>query len=154
MSAGVELIGMDKVADVVRSRVRSAWTGVGEVAITVGGKRGGHLNALIAQTQKHLGRNPWYQNQDTLAKIRKVAKDAATADKPIRDSILRQIGRLLLLGVLENVRNQKNRDGTTFRELSARYAAFKRRKFGYIHPILQATGDLLGGLRVVVTKTS
>jgi len=58
------------------------------------------------------------------------------------------IGNMLLISVQENVATQRNPDGSAFRPLSPNYAAAKRRKFGFVTPVLRASGDLLGGLKV------
>jgi hypothetical protein len=56
------------------------------------------------------------------------------------------------MSIRRNVEEQRNPDGSAFTKLTAAYARRKQRKVGFIVPILRATGDLLGGLRVRVDR--
>jgi len=146
----VTMTGFDAITKVIAGKARAI--GTTEFAVVAGGKRGQAKNTLIAKVQKHFDRNPWYIGKESREALRFVARGLASPMPSTAVSATKQIGVLLLDSVRSNVEKMKNADGSTFRELTARYAAFKRRKFGFIHPILRATNDLLGGLRVEVTK--
>ncbi len=147
----VELQGYDKIAAVIAGKVRAA--GTIEFDVIPGGNRGPHRNALIARIQEARDRNPWYLGKEALEGIRFASRGLISLDATTVASSIRTISDLLLTAVRANVGAMKNPDGSSFRELSAKYAAFKRRKFGFIHPILKATNDLIGGLKVLVKKT-
>ncbi len=147
----VELQGMDKMAAVIAGKVRAA--GTIEFDVVPGGSRGPHRNALIARIQQARDRDPWYLGKEAMDGIRFASRGLTSFDATTIASSVRTISDLLLTAVRANVEAMKNPDGSTFRQLSAKYAAFKRRKFGFIHPILKATNDLIGGLKVLVKKT-
>jgi len=65
---------------------------------------------------------------------------------------LQRIGDKMLKVMLGHVKSQTSKGGVPFRGLTDSYAAYKRRKYGFTVPILKATGDLLGGLRVRVDR--
>ena len=148
----VTMEGFDKMSAIIAGKVRAV--GTVEFDVIPGGRRGPQLNALIAHVQQARERNPWYLAKESKEAIRFTARGLASLDYNTVSQSIRTIGTLLLDAVRVNVENQRNADGTTFRELTARYAAFKRRKHGFIHSILKATNDLLGGLRVAVTRTT
>lgn len=153
MSAGVTMEGGDRIAEAIRTKLLKTSAAIGTVTIGVvaGGRRGPEKNALIARVQADRQRNPWYIDKDTMTAIRFLARGLG-GESTDKTSIFRQIGTLLVESVRKNVAAQKNANGSTFAELSARYAAFKRRKFGFVHPILKASSDLLDGLKAVITK--
>jgi len=153
MSVGASMEGGERIAEAIRTKLLKTSAAIGTVTIGVvpGGRRGPEKNALIARVQADRKRNPWYLDKDTLSAIRFVARGLGSESVDAA-AVFRQIGGLLVETVRKNVGAQKNANGSTFAELSARYANFKRRKFGYIHPILRATGDLLDGLKAVITK--
>lgn len=122
-----------------------------EIAVVTGGTRGASKNALIARVQSAYGRNPFYLNAKTLQVIRAAARGlfgAAGTAKRTSDSI----GAAMLVSINENVGKQQNPDGGKFAELTTGYARRKQAKWGFVKPILRASGDLLGGLRVRVTR--
>lgn len=153
MSVGVDMTGGDRIADAIRTKLLKTSAAIGTITIGVaaGGRRGPEKNALIARVQADRQRNPWYLDKDTMSAIRFLARGLG-AESVDAAGVFRQIGGLLVDAVRKNVAAQRNSSGSTFAELSARYAAFKRRKFGFTHPVLRATGDLLDGLKAVITK--
>ena len=126
--------------------------GTVEFAVVAGGSRGQAKNTMIAKVQQARERDPWFINRESREALKFAARGLASIASDTAAAAAQQIKTLLFDAVRTNVENMKNADGTTFRELTARYAAFKRRKFGFISPILRATNDLLGGLRVMVTR--
>lgn len=148
----VTMEGFDKISAIIAGKVQPI--GTTTFSVVAGGRRGQEKNTLIAQVQAARDRDPWYLSTDSKQAIRFVARGLASFDQSTVINAVSQIGKLLLDAARVNVENQRNASGSTFAELSARYAAFKRRKFGFIHPILKATNDLLGGLRVVVTRNT
>jgi hypothetical protein len=153
MFVEAKMEGTDQIAAAIRSKLLKTSAAIGTVTIGVvaGGSRGSAKNSLIAQVQAARKRNPWYLDRDTMTAIRFVLRGVGAEDADI-PGILRRIGGFMVDGVRNHVEQMKNANGSTFAELSARYAAFKRRKYGYIHPILSASKDLLNGLRAVVTR--
>ena len=153
MSVGATYEGGDRIAEAIRAKLLKTSAAIGTVTtgVAAGGRRGPEKNALIARVQADRKRNPWYIDKDTMTAIRFVARGLGGEDVD-KTAVFRQIGALLVDAVRKNVAAQKNANGSTFAELSARYAAFKRRKYGYTHPILRAAGDLLDGLKAVITK--
>lgn len=120
------------------------------IAVTTGGARGAEKNALIARVQAAHGRNLAYINSRAMQLIRAAIpglfQGAAAARRTAE-----AIGNAMLISIQENVAAQRNPDGSAFRPLSPNYAAAKRRKFGFVVPVLRASGDLLGGLKVRIT---
>ena len=153
MSAGVTMEGENTVAAAIGRRLlrTAATVGTVQIGVVAGGRRGPAKNALIAQVQAARQRNPWYLDKDATTAIRFLVRGLAGEDVD-QMSVFRQIGGLMVEAVKRNIENQRGPSGATFRELSARYAAFKRRKYGFIAPILKATGDLIDGLKAVVTQ--
>lgn len=147
--------GTDQIANVIRSKLLKSNAAIGNVEIGVvpGGRRGTEKNALIARVQAGMQRNPWYLSKDDLTAIRFLLRGLAGGDGSRVDAVLKQIGAIMVDATRSHVEQMKNANGSTFRELTARYAAFKRRKFGQIHPILKASNDLLGGLKAVISRT-
>jgi hypothetical protein len=152
MIAGVELQD-DGAEAAIEAQIKSVLQGVdgATVDIEAGGARGGALNALIARVQKTFRRNPFYLDEQAKEAIRFALRGATAAQFSTRLRSLLLVGDLMKSAVLRNVDEQQNPDGSAFKELTAAYAAAKRRKHGFIVPILKATGDLLGGLKVRVT---
>jgi hypothetical protein len=152
MSAGATMEGTDRIAEAIRTAIlkHKAATGIVEVAVVPGGKRGTAKNALIARVQAAMQRNPWYLDKDTMTMIRFLAR--GLTDEMRAPEALKRIGDLMVDAVRKNIEAQRGPGGKTFRELTAAYAAFKRRKNGFISPILRATGDLLDNLKAVITR--
>ena len=146
----VTMTGFDAITNIIAGKVKAI--GTTEFAVVAGGSRGAAKNALIARVQAALDRDPWYLGRESKEALRFVVRGLASPESSTRAAAVKQVGVLLLDAVRSNVEKMKNPNGTTFRELTDRYAAFKRRKHGFIHPILKASNDLLGGLRVVVTR--
>lgn len=155
MTVAATMEGTDQIAGAIRTKLLKTNVAIGTVTIGVatGGRRGAEKNAMIARVQAGLKRNPWYVDKDTLTAIRFLLRGVSgeNADVP---SILKQIGDVMVNAVRLHVEQMRNSNGSTFAELSARYAAFKRRKYGFIHPILKASNDLLGGLKAVIMRTT
>jgi hypothetical protein len=139
---------VDTVTHVVHERLGETW----EFEVVAGGKRGATKNALIAHAQANHRRDPWYLNKKTLQTMRFLVNGLTSLASSTRDMAARQIGDLLLINVGENVASQKNKGGDKFAALTAGYAKRKQRKFGFTIPILKATGDLLGGLKVRISR--
>ncbi len=155
MSVGVHMEGLDQVAQAIRAKLMKSGAAVGtvEIGVVAGGRRGPEKNSLIARVQAAMKRNPWFIDKDTMQAIRFVARGFTSEDASVVASAFKQIGTLLVDGVRQHIGQMKNANGSTFTELTTRYAAFKRRKHGFIHPVLRATGDLMDGLRAVITRT-
>lgn len=128
----------------------------GDVVFEVyaGGTRGGAQNAMIAAVQAALDRNPFYVNDKSKAAIVEAIRKLFDSSRGVRAMAENTIKQLLLIAIGENFQAQRNPNGGKFRPLTAAYAAAKRRKFGFVTPVLKATGDLLGGLKVRVTRKS
>lgn len=156
MSAGVSMEGTAQIANAIGAKLLKMTQAVGttEIGVIAGGRRGAAKNALIAQVQAARKRNPWYLDKDAMTAIRFIARGLASEEPGTVASALKQIGALMVDGVRRNIENQKGPGGATFAELTARYAAFKRRKVGFIHPILRLTGDLMDNLKAVITRRS
>lgn len=117
--------------------------------VTTGsGSRSEQTNALIAVVQAENGRNPFYLNQQQSAvvvgQVAKIATGKGFNWRTVSDSILTFIK--------QNAAAQISASGYPFKPLTAAYAQRKKRQFGFVTPILRATGDLLGGLRVRVDR--
>jgi hypothetical protein len=123
-----------------------------EIAVVAGGKRGALKNALIAHAQANQQRDPFYVNKRAMEMIRFLAKGLVSKAMGVRESAAKQIGDAMLISIGENVKGQRNVGGDSFRPLTAGYALRKQRKFGFVRPVLKATGDLLSGLRVRITR--
>ncbi len=158
MSVGVQMEGLDQIATTITTTLLKLGLPSGSVAIVTGGRRGPAKNALIAQVQAARSRNPWFIGADEMTAIRTLLHELIRQQAAFGLSrglaaprFLKDVGDLMVKSVRQNILQQKNKDGSTFAELSARYAAFKRRKYGFIHPVLVASRDLIDGLRAVVT---
>jgi len=161
MSVAVVMEGSDQVANAIQTALVNLHLPSGSVEIVAGGRRGEAKNALIAQVQAAKQRNPWYINDDIMLLVRSNLHELIRQQTAfglgrnlVGPQFLKDVGNLMVLSVQENIRQQKNKDGTTFGELSARYAAFKRRKYGFVHPILVASRDLIDGIKAVIHKTA
>lgn len=121
--------------------------------VKTGGQRGGSVNRMIAEVQAGRQRSPWYLNKKAIEGIRFAARGLLSVAGGTRRAAEQAIKSLMLISIGENVQAQKNPDGSKFTQLTARYAAYKRRRFGYSTKILQASGDLLGGLKVEVRRS-
>ena len=154
MSAGVAMQGTEQIADAIRKKLLKHTAAIGtiEIGVVAGGRRGEAKNALIARVQQAKQRDPWYLDKDTMQAIRFVARGLGSEDENVIEAAIKQLGALMVSAVKKNIENQKGPSGLSFRELGARYAAFKRRKYGFISPILRATGDLMDNLRAVARK--
>ena len=155
MSVGATMDGTDQIASAIRTKLLKTSAALGTVTIGVvpGGRRGADKNAMIARVQANLQRDPWYLDKDTMSAIRFLVRGAASSAPSVLAPSLKQIGDIMINAVRAHVEQMKNSNGSTFKELTARYAAFKRRKFGFIHPVLRASNDLLGGLKAVIIRT-
>lgn len=155
MAAAAELQGIgDQVARIVKlkaTQVSGALDGT-RLSVVPGGARGAEKNALIAAVQAGRQRSPWYIDSGDMEPIRFVAKALGSADASVRQRAITTIGQLMLAAIAHNVERQRDKSGGRFAPLSKAYAAYKQRKFGFIAPILKATNDLLGNLRVTVDK--
>jgi hypothetical protein len=154
MSAGAQLQGLDGIARFVQLKALKVSQSLDGTRISVvpSGARGADQNAIIARAQANRGRAPWYISREDMEPIRFVAKALGSADAGVRQQAITSIGQLMLAAIGNNIAKQSNADGARFAPLTAAYAAFKRRKFGFIAPILKATNDLLGGLRVKIDR--
>jgi hypothetical protein len=153
MGVSIEIEGLAGVAQRLEARIREQAGQDTEIAIVAGGARGASKNALIAKFQAARLRNPFYLNARTVGIVKAAAPalfSAAGAAKRTAETI----GAAMLISIHENVDAQRNADGGKFTALSAKYAAYKRRKFGFVTPVLRATGDLLGGLKVRVIRAA
>ena len=124
-----------------------------EFAVKTGGARGAHQNRIIAAVQAHRTRNPWFLDAPGRASLAGIAGNLLSTAAGVRKAAEDVISKIMLDSIARNVASQRNADGSAFAPLTANYAAWKRRKFG-ARGILQATGDLLGGLIVAVTRTT
>lgn len=155
MSAGAEIKGLgEQIAKAVTFKavqVSSALDGT-RISVVPSGARGADRNATIAAVQRKHGRSPWYISKGDMEPIRFVAKSLGSADASLRQRAITTIGQLMLAAIGNNIAKQSNADGARFARLTKAYAAYKQRKFGFIAPILKATNDLLGGLRVRIDR--
>lgn len=161
MSASAELQGIgDQIAVAVKlkaTKVSVALDGT-RISVVPAGKRGADQNAKIAGVQADKEnktkwkRNPWYISREDMEPIRFVLKAIGSPDASVRQRAIKSVGDLMLIAVAKNIEKQLNPGGSAFTPLSKAYAAFKQRKFGFIAPILKASGDLIGDLRIAVDK--
>jgi len=152
MSVGVEIQGEDGIGAAIQASLNAALRGLdgASVSVVAGGARGQSRNTLIAKIQAKQLRDPFYLDQDAREAIQFAINGLMSAQYAVRRRALVLVGDLMLNAVGRNVERQENPGGQSFKALTAKYAAAKRRKFGFVTPILKATGDLLGGLRVVI----
>lgn len=146
--------GEEKIGAAITAAIQNIGKDVdgASVSIVAGGSRGQDKNTLIAKVQAAVKRNPFYISKETREVLRFVARGLTSRDYNTRRRALDEMGQALLIGVYQNVERQRNPDGTAFKALTAAYAAYKRRKFGFVIPVLRATGDLLGGLKVLIDR--
>jgi hypothetical protein len=124
------------------------------IEVVAGGRRGAAENTRIAVRQAELGRDPFYVAKDVRKEIAKVAPGVMSPVPAVVRKALTLMQDLLLVGIHRNVERQRNADGTPFTPLTAPYAKWKLRRFGFVRPILRATGDFLDGLRTRVKKVA
>ena len=144
----------DGVRSEIEARISQVLGSINGTTIDVvaGGSRGGTKNALIARVQTGHLRNPFYLDREAKDAVRFAAGGLSAAQYSTRQRAVGIIGDLMLLAIGRNVEKQQNPNASKFKPLTPAYAAAKRRKFGFVTPILKATNDLLGGLRVRVGK--
>ena len=123
-----------------------------EIELHFGGKRGDARNRMIAEVQKKRGRNPFFLDKDAIATIKPMVGQLVNSYAGVRRMAARQIGEAMIDAIARNVGAQRGPGGRGFTPLSPEYAKRKRKQFGFIQPILKATGDLLGGLVVRVQR--
>lgn len=157
MSVGMDIAGIGPaVSAAVAAKAKAVMLSTDGIAVSVvaGGNRGADKNALIAAVQAARKRSPWFikKGSETWSALRFVAGGLTSSDYSVRKRAVDQIGKLMIEAIGLNVAAQRNQDGSAFAPLTAAYAGYKRRKFGFVAPILKATGDLLGGLRVRVDR--
>jgi hypothetical protein len=138
----------------IERRMRPLASGDAVVSVMTGGRRGADENAMIAHVQADARRNPYYIGKERLFEIRRVVKKAWESPEGITEAVLRQIGKMMIEAIEANVGAQRNKSGSPFAPLSKAYAAAKQRRFKRNLNILEATGDLIGGLRVVVARVT
>ena len=149
----VEFQDLDKIARMIEAKVAAVSADAHTtISIVAGGQRGQALNTLIARVQAGVDRNPFYLSKDEREALKFILRGMTSEDAGTRRAAVDKAGREMLDAVLRHVLQQQNKSGKPFKALSERYAAYKRRKFGFVVPILKATGDLLGGLRVLVDR--
>ncbi len=154
VSMQIDAEGIGSVQEQVAADLQSRLPEPIEIAVVAGGKRGALKNALIAHAQANQQRDPFYLNKRAMEVIRFLAKGLVSKAVGVRESAAKQMGDAMLISIGENVQGQRNPKGDRFRPLTAGYALRKQRKHGFTIPILKATGDLLSGLRVRITKGS
>lgn len=146
----MQVEGLAGVQQRIEARLREQVGQDTEIAIVAGGVRGGAKNAMIARVQAAMGRNLAYAGSKTMQLIR--AAVPGLLRPGTHGPTAQAIGNMLIIGINENVGAQKNPDGSTFKALTPGYARRKQAKWGFVRPIMRASGDLLGGLRVRVTR--
>lgn len=156
MSASIEIEGEDGIGSAIEASINRAIGGLdGAVAsIVAGGRRGQGTNTLIAKVQTGQMRDPFYLDAQARQAIRFALNGLTAGNYSTRMRALVLAGELMLNAIARNVERQQNADGQSFKDLTAKYAAAKRRKFGFVTPILRATGDLLGNLKARVDGLS
>ncbi len=154
MTTGVTLEGQDGIGKAIEAKIKAAMGSIDgtEIAIVAGGSRGGETNAMIAKVQAGHMRDPFYLDQQAREAVRFAANGLTAAQYSTKKRAVDIMGELMLNAIGRNVEKQRNPDGGKFKGLTPNYANYKRRKFGWVVPILKATNDLLGGLRVRVSK--
>lgn len=152
MSVGVEFQGEDKISSTIEAAIKASIGGMdgASVCVVAGGARGGDKNALIAKVQAKQLRDPFYLDAQAKEAIRFAAQGLTAAQYSTRKRAAALMGELMLNAIGRNVEKQQNANGGGFKPLSKNYAAYKRRRFGFVTPILRATGDLLKRLKVVI----
>lgn len=122
------------------------------IEILPAGKRGQSTNATIANVLKGQQRNPFYLDEQAKEAIRFAARGLTAAQYAVRKRAAELMGEVMLLGIARNVDKQRNENGSGFRALTSKYAAYKRRVHGFVTPITRATGDLMDNLKVRISK--
>lgn len=133
------------------TQVMGAFEGA-EVAIVPAGARGQPKNTLIARVQQAMQRDPFYLDEQAKEAIRFALRGLMAAQYSVRKRALEITGEIMLLAIDRAFGAQRNPGGGSFRPLTPAYANAKRRKFGFVTPVLRASGDLLDNLRVRITK--
>lgn len=153
MLGGVELKDEGGAA-AIEAKINAAIGSINgtEISIVAGGTRGSATNTMIARVQAGQQRDPFYLDKQAKEAIRFAANGLMAKVYSTRKRAVEIIGELMLLAIGRNVEKQQNPGGSKFKALTPNYAAYKRRVFGSALPILKATNDLLGGLRVRITK--
>jgi len=141
-----------EASDLMASAMTEAAGESAEIGIATGGARGAELNALIARAQANRGRDPFWFPSNVVDDLRERIRRALGVNGPARAAVYQGIGNVMLTTIQSNVDAQRGPGGTSFRSLTPEYARRKQRKFGFVTPILRATGDLMKGLKVVITK--
>lgn len=121
------------------------------IAIVTGGSRGTAVNAMIAEVQARLGRNPFYLVDPWLQSIREMLRFAAARPGGYTLDDLHAVGQRMLENVRDNVARQQTKGGGAFTPLTDAYAREKAKRHPG-RPILVATGDLVGGLHVEIER--
>ncbi len=145
--------GMDAQKDALAIELNERLAGDLTVEVVAGGKRGGLRNALIAHAQANKRRNRVYLGNEAMQVVRFLARDLASRLASVRSAVGKAIGDEMIESIAKNVQKQQNVEGDKFTPLTAGYALRKQRKHGFVLPILKATGDLLGGLRVRILRS-
>lgn len=144
----IDAAGLTSQKSVLAQNLRSRLGGTWEFVVEAGGKRGAALNALIAKVQAGRERDPFYPNKRAIEAIRFAVNGLASTTFGAVKAAEKAIGDALLISIAENVEAQRNPGGSKFKPLTEAYARRKQKAVGFVLPILRATGDLLGGLRV------
>jgi hypothetical protein len=153
MIVGAEITDIKgQVERAIQQAVGKALQETHTFSVVAGGQRGRAVNTLIASVQAKQLRDPFWLNKPTLEALRFAVRGLTSVEPGIRSGAVRAISDLLLKNIMENVAAQMNKGGSAFRRLTDEYINVKRRKFNFVVPILKATGDLLGGLRVLVDR--
>lgn len=153
MPVAVELQGEDQISGTIQAAINRALAGLdeSEVAIVAGGARGSAKNTLIARVQQAWQRNPFYLDDQAKQSIAFALRGLTAGSYSTRLRALTLAGEAMKNAIARNLAAQANPDGSNFRALTEKYAAYKRRKFGYVVPIMRASGDLMDNLQVKVT---
>lgn len=153
IGAGLQIEISESVTKSVRDALqaqREKW-GTTAIAVVTGGSRGTAANALIAEVQAKLGRDPFYLVDPWLQSIREMIRFAAARPEGYSQNDLHAIGERMLENIRANVGRGQNKRGSAFTPLTADYAREKARKHPG-RPILVATGDLVDGLHVEIER--
>lgn len=153
MSVGVEIQGQEAIPGAVEAAINRAIAGLDGAAVEIipGGQRGPARNALIARVLQSWKRNPFYLDQQGREAIAFALRGLTAGQFSTRMRALVLAGEAMKNAIQRNLERQENPDGSTFRALTEKYAAYKQRKFGFKVPIGRATGDLMDNLQVRVT---
>jgi hypothetical protein len=154
MIGGVSIEGLDAMPGAFEAAVNKALGPVDGTVIEIipDGKRGTTANAMIAHVQAAMQRDPFYLDEQAKEALRFPAAGLAAAQRSTVRRNLELIVELLINAIRRNVEKQRNPSGAPFRSLTAAYAKEKRQRFGFVVPILRASGDLLDGLKGRISK--